>query len=53
MQKDNKHKVIHSISFNADCSLLSIATNVGFKIYTTSPTSLKQERDFGAPIQIC
>lgn len=53
MQKDNKHKVIHSISFNADCSLLAIATNVGFKVYSTCPTSLKQERDFGAPIQIC
>lgn len=52
MQKD-KHKVIHSISFNADCSLLAISTNVGFKIYSTNPTALKQERDFGAPIQIC
>lgn len=42
MQKDNKHKIIHSISFNADSSLLAVATNVGFKIYTTNPTSLKQ-----------
>lgn len=51
--KENKHRVIHSVSFNSDNSLMSIATNVGFKIYETSPVSVKQERDFGAPIQIC
>jgi len=49
----NKHKVIHSITFNADNSLLAVATNVGYKIFSTNPTNLKQERDFGAPIQIC
>ena len=38
----NKNKVIHSISFNADNSLLAVATNVGYKIFTTNPTSLKQ-----------
>lgn len=53
IMKESKHKIIHSTSFNADNSLMAIATNVGFKIYSTSPTSLKQERDFGAPIQIC
>jgi hypothetical protein len=41
MQKD-KHKIIHSISFNSDNSLLAIATNTGFKIYSTSPVTLKQ-----------
>lgn len=41
MQKD-KHKIIHSISFNCDNSLISIATNTGFKIYSTSPVTLKQ-----------
>jgi hypothetical protein len=42
MQKENKHNIIHSVSFNSDCSLLAIATNIGFKIYTTNPTVLKQ-----------
>lgn len=41
MNKD-KHKTIHSISFNADCSLLALATNVGYKIYSTNPTNLRQ-----------
>lgn len=42
MQKDNKHSIINSISYNSDNTLLSIATNSGFKVYTTSPPSLKQ-----------
>lgn len=53
MQKESKHKIIYSVSYNSDSSLMAIATNVGFKIYSTNPTNLKQERDFGAPIQIC
>lgn len=42
MQKESKHKIIHSISYNSDSSLLAIATNVGFKVYSTNPTTLKQ-----------
>ena len=43
---------INCISYNPDNSCLALATNKGFKIYATDPLSLKQDRDFGAPIQI-
>ena len=42
MQKDNKHNVIYSISFNADCTLMAVSTNIGYKVYTTTPVNLKQ-----------
>lgn len=32
---------------------MSIATNIGFKIYSTSPFTIRQDRDFGAPLLIC
>lgn len=53
MQKDNKHRCIHSISYNSDSSLMALATDIGIKIYSTNPLVLKQDRDFGAPIEIC
>lgn len=50
MQKENKHSVINSITYNPDCSLMSLATDIGIKVYSTNPLTLKQDRDFGAPI---
>ena len=50
MQKNHKHEQVNSITFNDDSSLMSIATNIGFKIYSTIPFTLRQDRDFGAPL---
>ena len=32
---------------------MAMATDIGFKIYATNPLTLRQDRDFGAPIEIC
>lgn len=53
MKNDKNKEKIYSISYNSDGSLMALATNRGFKVYSTNPAMLKQERDFGAPIAIC
>ena len=32
---------------------MAMATDIGIKVYSTNPMTLRQDRDFGAPIQIC
>jgi hypothetical protein len=44
-------EIIHTVTFNADGSCVSLATNKGFKIFTTDPLKLRQHRDLGAPLQ--
>jgi hypothetical protein len=44
-------EVINSVSFSSDSSFIAIATNVGFRIYSTNPFALKRHRDFGTPLQ--
>ena len=46
------HETINYICFNVDNTCLAMGTSRGFKVYSTDPFMLKQERDFGAPIQI-
>lgn len=43
---------INSISYNADNTFAALATSKGFKIYSTQPFALRNERDFGTPLQI-
>lgn len=49
--RNEKGEVINSVSFNADNSFMAIATNIGFKIYSTQPFALRHQRDFGTPLQ--
>ena len=53
MQRPHRHEQINSVTFNEDSSLMSIASNIGFKIYSTCPFTIRQDRDFGAPLNIC
>jgi len=49
--KEGSTEYINSVSFNSDYSCIALATNRGFKIFTTEPLKLKQHRDLGAPLQ--
>ena len=49
--KQDNVEYINTVSFNSDYSCIALATNKGFKVFTTEPLKLKQQRDLGAPLQ--